>query len=183
MTLGQGREFQSSSSGNGVVNSLLGKLSSVVTLQNAHVVETLRGMSTDPASSPTVSDLRSQLASSLDSINSTYEQEVLHNSRLIDDFDKKLDAQRKRMVDELKNSSYRGDDANLKSLSGRLEDSGTFVRLGNSRYVVFAVLAIIILSFTMHHSDINTTGYVVVSIILGAVIVFMISYFNQKSNE
>ena len=196
MSLEQGKEFKNVESGT-MLENMFGKLSSLVTLQRLNVQESLQNMhhddNADHAGSDgkgkahsgprkeSIKELRGNLEDALDKINGAYEQEVLHNSKLIDDFDKKVDSQRKEMVDNLKAKSFREDKVDIKSLDGRLEDSGTFVRLGNIRYVIFAIIAIAIISFTMHHSNINTTGYVVVSMILGATVVFIINFIQQES--
>ena len=188
MSLEQGKEFKNVESGT-MLENLFGKLSSLVTLQRLNVQESLQNMHHDDDADhaengprkESIKELRGNLEDALDKINGAYEQEVLHNSKLIDDFDKKVDSQRKEMVDNLKAKSFREDKVDIKSLDGRLEDSGTFVRLGNIRYVIFAIIAIAIISFTMHHSNINTTGYVVVSMILGATVVFIINFIQQES--
>jgi hypothetical protein len=174
-SLEQGKEFNNRSNDN-VLDKMYGKLSHVARAQQVVVEEGLQGMNTQP----TINQLRQQLSQAIGSINADYQDEVLHNSRLIDDFDKKVDAQRKKMVDAYKAASYRGDDRELKSLQGRVEDSTTFLRLGNARYIVFAILAIVILSFTFHHTDMNTSGYVLVSIILGAVVIFIVNFIHER---
>lgn len=174
-SLKQGQEFNNRTNDN-ALGKMYGKLSHLAKSQLVAVEEGLQNMSTQP----TIDDLRTQFSQAIGSINATYQDEVLHNSKLIDDFDKKVDAQRKQIVDAYRQSSYRGDDNELKSLQGRVEDSGTFLRLGNARYFVFAVLAIVILSFTFHHANMNTTGYVLVSIILGAMVIFIVNFIHER---
>jgi len=174
-SLKQGKEFNNRTNTD-VLGKMYGKLSHLAKGQLVAVEEGLQNMN----SQPTIADLRQQLSQAIGSINATYQDEVLYNSKLIDDFDKKVDAQRKQIVDAYRQTSYRGDDDELKSLQGRVEDSGTFLRLGNARYLVFAVLAIVILSFTFHHADMNTTGYVLVSVILGALVIFIVNFIHER---
>lgn len=174
-SLEQGKEFNNRTNNN-ILDKMYGKLSQIAKVQQVTVEEGLQGMNNETS----ITDLRRQLSDAIGSINASYQDEVLYNSKLIDDFDKKVDAQRKKIVDAYKASTFRGDDAEIKSLQGRVEDSTVFLRLGNARYIVFAVLAIVILSFTFHHADMNTTGYVLVSIILGALVVFIVNFIHER---
>lgn len=174
-SLEQGKEFCNRENNDTLVE-MYGKLSHLARSQLVAVEEGLQNMENEP----TISELRQQFSEAIGSINSTYQDEVLHNSRLIDDFDKKVDSQRKRLVDAYRQTSYRGDDNELKSLEGRVEDSGIFLRLGNARYLVFAVLAVVVLSFTFHHTNMNTTGYVFVSLILGAIVIFIVNFIHER---
>lgn len=174
-SLKQGQEFNNRTNDN-TLGKMYGKLSHLAKSQLVVVEEGLQNM----RSEPTINDLRTQFSQAIGSINATYQDEVLYNSKLIDDFDKKVDSQRKQIVDAYRQSSYRGDDSELKSLQGRVEDSGTFLRLGHARYFVFAILAIVILSFTFHHTNMNTTGYVLVSVILGAIVIFIVNFIHER---
>jgi len=174
-SLEQGKEFNNRTNNN-IIDKMYSKLSKIAKTQQVTVEEGLQNMNTQTS----IADLRSQLSEAIGSINASYKDEVLYNSQLIDDFDKKVDAQRKKIVDTYKVSSFRGDDTEIKSLQGRVEDSTVFLRLGNTRYIVFAILAIIILSFTFHHADMNTTGYVLVSVILGGLVVFIINFIHER---
>lgn len=170
----QGKEFNHNSGASNLDNSYQ-HLGDLARSQQRVVQEGLQGRETGED----INKLRSELASNISTINQQYEKEVLHNSKLIDDFDKKVNSQRKQLVDALKVSSYRGDDLEMKSLQGRAEDSTTFMRFGNSRYIVFAILAIVFLAFTFTHANLNTTGYFIVSIILGGIFIFIVNYIHQ----
>lgn len=170
----QGKEFNHNSEGS-EIDKLYGKLGQMARIQHITVQEGLQGMDAQND----IKQLRTELSSNLQAVNKRYENEVLFNSRLIDDFNNKVDGQRKKLVDALKAASYSTDDNELKSLQGRAEDSAIFMRFGNARYFVYAILAIMILSFTFTHANINTTGYFIVSIILGGIFIFIVNYMHQ----
>ena len=174
-SLEQGKEFNNRTNNN-TLGKMYGQLSHLARNQLVAVEEGLQNMNNEPS----ITELRDQLSKAIGSINATYQDEVLYNSKLIDDFDKKVDDQRKQIVDAYKRSTYRGDDNELKSLQGRVEDSGTFLRLGNARYLVFAVIAVVILSITFHYANMNTTGYMLVSVILGAIVIFIVNFIHER---
>lgn len=72
--------------------------------------------------------------------------------------------------------------AGLDSLRGQQEDRATYEKMGLSRYWIYGILAIIAVALTYRYvnNSLDFTPYLVISLILGAVFIFIVKYFYEK---
>lgn len=70
----------------------------------------------------------------------------------------------------------------LDSLRGQQEDRATYEKMGLSRYWIYGILAIIAVALTYRYvnNSLDFTPYLVISLILGAVFIFIVKYFYDK---
>lgn len=169
-------DFKQTTGGAGLIDGLGKRLSSLSNLSLTTVEEGLRGME----DTKTIKSMRNQFDATIDKINTGYADEVLETGRLLDEFNKKVSTQQQVLVDALRDYSWRGNDIELKSLTARKNDSATFERLGTSRYFVFAIIAIVVLSFTFTNASLDFSAYWLVSVILASVLIFILTYFYGK---
>lgn len=70
----------------------------------------------------------------------------------------------------------------LDSLRGQQEDRAMYEKMGLSRYWIYGILAIIAVALTYRYvnNSLDFTPYLVISLILGAVFIFIVRYFYDK---
>lgn len=127
-----------------------------------------------------IKKLRSNLKTDLDNINTTFSEKVLETGRLLDQIGKKVGEQEQILVDSLDKRMWNKHKPQLNNLAGRDEDSATFQRMGNSRFILYLIIAIIIIGFTIIHMKINYDTYFVVGTILGVLLLVIMIFFYGK---
>lgn len=127
-----------------------------------------------------IKKLRVNLKSELDTIGTSFSNQVLETGRILDRLGKTVNDQEEALVNSLDRRMPDIDKPRLNNLSGRNEDSATFQRMGNSRYVFYLIIAVIVFLFTYFRTTIVIDTYFIMGISLGILILVLMSYFYWK---
>lgn len=174
----QGKDFRPSEKPVIITNmdKLRKQISSLVKKSLGTVEEGLRGIEdTDE-----IKKLRRDVGNNLDNIDKSYSNSVLETSRLMDKYAKHIDSQKLTVEDVLGKNNNRDDDEKLQSLNGMKEDTATFQRLGNTRFRVYLIIAVVLLIFSYLYVKIEMTPYLILSVILSLVFIFIITNFYKN---
>lgn len=140
--------------------------------------EGFRGSMGDTAE---IKKLRSSLKTDLDNINTTFSNNVLETGRLLDEIGNKVGEQEQILIDSLDVKLWKNHKPLLNNLAGRDEDSATFQRMGNSRFILYLLIAFVVLIFTFLSMKINyADAYFVVGAILGILLLVIMIFFYGK---
>ena len=139
--------------------------------------EGFRGSMGDTAE---IKKLRGSLKTDLDNINTTFSDKVLETGKLLDQIGKKVGEQEQILVDSLDKRMWNKHKPQLNNLAGRDEDSATFQRMGNSRFILYLLIAIVVLVITIFRMKINYDAYFVVGAILGILLLVIMIFFYGK---
>lgn len=182
MSLSQGKDFMSNniqgnrkpvSSASDMMSNMLSKYA---TFNRGIIRESMQGMESDDQTK--VDAVMSEnYKKDLMKLSDSYADELLETSEQLDKLEKQVSAREEAALDLLRKQKKHQQDPVLQNLSGMEEDSAIFMRYGGIRYIVFALIAVIMIALTLYHADMNFTGYVLLSVILGSILIFVISYF------
>ena len=171
--------FESSSQGNDFcppekrvnitnMDKLRKNLSSLVKRNLSVVQEGLRGIEDDQETK----EIRKSIEKNLNNIDNAYASSVLETSKIMDRFAKQIDDQ-KVSINNILGENVVRDEKKINILNGMKEDTATFQRLGNVRYRVFFIIAIVCVIFAFIYVKIESSPYLILAAILTCVFLFI----------
>lgn len=159
----------------------LGKLlSSYVTFNKSVILEGLTNQTNENEQSiKEMTDYYNKQLMLLDS--SSYvddSSEVAETSNLIDRYNRLVKDNDTKISSLLNNKNVRkdGNEKQLDDLSGKVEKSSIFYKFGLTRLIFYVVLMVIVLFITFYYVNINFNGYFLISLILGSLLIFIITF-------